>query len=46
MFFQYYFHYFLLLFTDVFLFYSILSTKDPGQKPFSFQVGLGKVIKG
>ncbi|CAH3016684.1 unnamed protein product [Porites evermanni] len=22
------------------------STKDPGQGPFSFQVGLGKVIKG
>ncbi|XP_078360856.1 uncharacterized protein LOC144645231 [Oculina patagonica] len=22
------------------------STKDPGQKPFSFQVGLGKVITG
>ncbi|XP_066292196.1 uncharacterized protein [Branchiostoma lanceolatum] len=22
------------------------STKDPGQKPFTFQVGLGKVIQG
>ncbi|EDV28067.1 Peptidyl-prolyl cis-trans isomerase FKBP12 [Trichoplax sp. H2] len=22
------------------------STKDPGQKPFTFQVGVGKVIKG
>ncbi|XP_035223650.1 peptidyl-prolyl cis-trans isomerase FKBP12-like [Stegodyphus dumicola] len=22
------------------------STKDPGQSPFTFQVGLGKVIKG
>ncbi|GFT54738.1 peptidyl-prolyl cis-trans isomerase FKBP12 [Nephila pilipes] len=22
------------------------STKDPGQQPFTFQVGLGKVIKG
>ncbi|XP_076366661.1 uncharacterized protein LOC143255222 isoform X1 [Tachypleus tridentatus] len=22
------------------------STKDPGQKPFSFQVGIGQVIKG
>lgn len=22
------------------------STKDPGQEPFSFNVGLGKVIKG
>jgi FKBP-type peptidyl-prolyl cis-trans isomerase len=21
------------------------STKDPGQKPFAFQIGLGKVIK-
>ena len=22
------------------------STKDPGQKPFSFQIGVGQVIKG
>eukprot|EP01035_Chromulina_nebulosa_P020767 gene20767-26927_t len=22
------------------------STKDPGQKPFTFQIGLGQVIKG
>jgi hypothetical protein len=22
------------------------STKDPGQEPFGFQVGVGKVIKG
>lgn len=22
------------------------STKDPGQKPFSFKIGLGQVIKG
>ena len=24
----------------------LFSTKDPGQKPFSFQVGVGKVIAG
>ena len=25
--------------------FEFLSTKDPGQKPFSFKIGLGQVIK-
>lgn len=28
------------------LFLLIFSTKDPGQQPFTFKVGLGSVIKG
>ena len=28
------------------LHFLLFSTKDPGQKPFTFQVGLGKVIAG
>lgn len=27
-------------------YFFLISTKDPGQKPFTFQVGLGKVIAG
>ena len=34
----------LLLLLLLFLFF--ISTTDPGQQPFTFQVGLGKVIQG
>lgn len=40
-------HHLLSIFEEfIFLLLTFFSTKDPGQKPFSFKIGQGSVIKG
>ena len=39
-------HFHIIVTIAEWLYFFLISTKDSGQKPFTFQVGLGKVIAG